>query len=114
MAEMARSNSLQAKIEQHIGASPDVAFLTREFANLSGQRQVTRALSKIVAAGNLVRVGAGIYGRGAPEPLTGKPTLAQDIGDVAHQAMLKLRALDEALAQRPAPASSAALPSPGG
>ncbi|WP_341645362.1 hypothetical protein [Thauera sp. SDU_THAU2] len=48
---MPRRNSLQAKIEQRIAECSDDVFLTREFADLGGERQVLRALSKEVKAG---------------------------------------------------------------
>lgn len=48
---MPRSDSLQAKIEQRIAERSEDVFLTREFADLGGERQVLRALSKEVEAG---------------------------------------------------------------
>jgi hypothetical protein len=59
---MARPNSLQTKIENRIAESREYVFLTREFTDLSGRRQVLRALRKIVAEGRLVRLGCGVYG----------------------------------------------------
>jgi hypothetical protein len=59
---MARPNSLQSKIGGRIAASPEYVFLTREFTDLSGRRQVLRALRKIVSEGRLVRLGCGVYG----------------------------------------------------
>jgi hypothetical protein len=62
---MARPNSLQTKIEHRIAESREYVFLTREFTDLSGRRQVLRALRKIVAEGRLVRLGCGVYGLAA-------------------------------------------------
>jgi len=59
---MARPNSLQSKIERRIAESREYVFLTREFTDLSGRRQVLRALRKVVAEGRLVRLGCGVYG----------------------------------------------------
>src|SRR5258707_15059171 len=59
---MARPNSLQTKIERRIAESREYVFLTREFTDLSGRRQVLRALRKIVSEGRLVRLGCGVYG----------------------------------------------------
>ena len=59
---MARPNSLQSKIEERIAESREYVFLTREFTDLSGRRQVLRALRKIVSEGRLVRLGCGVYG----------------------------------------------------
>jgi hypothetical protein len=112
--EMARTIPLQTRIEQRIGLSHAVAFLTREFADLSGPRQVGRALAKIVSKGTLIRVGWGVYGRSVIDPLTGKHTLAADPGEVGHQAMLKLRAFDEAVVPCATTAAGALWPSPEG
>jgi len=79
---MARRNSLQAKIEVRIAQSRDEVFLTREFRELGGERQVLRALRNIVASGLLVRLGYGVYGRAEPSRLTGQPILAARNGFV--------------------------------
>src|ERR1700761_6941618 len=72
---MARPNSLQTKIEARIAASGDYVFLTREFTDLSGRRQVLRALRKIVAEGRLVRLGCGVYGLATTNGSPDRPTL---------------------------------------
>lgn len=79
---MARRNSLQAEIEDRIARSRDEVFLTREFRSLGGERQVLRALRNTVAAGKLVRLGYGVYGRAEPSRLTGRPMLAARNGFV--------------------------------
>ena len=79
---MARRDSLQAKIEDRIARSGDEVFLTREFRSLGGERQVLRALQNTVAAGKLVRLGYGVYGRAEPSRLTGQPMLAARNGFV--------------------------------
>jgi hypothetical protein len=87
-----RRNSLQAKIDSRIAKRRDDVFLTREFADLGGRRQVLRALSKIVAAGRLVRLGYGVYGRAFTSKLTGKPQLYNPEGflGAARTALTKL------------------------
>lgn len=87
---MARRNSLQSKIEQRIAKSRDGAFLTREFRDLGDERQVLRALSKLVAAGQLIRLGYGVYGRAERSELSGKPMLATGFGDASRVALTKL------------------------
>ena len=79
---MARRDSLQAQIEDRIVRSGDEVFLTREFRSLGGERQVLRALQNTVAAGKLVRLGYGVYGRAEPSRLTGQPMLAARNGFV--------------------------------
>jgi hypothetical protein len=79
---MARRNSIQAQIEDRLARSRDEVFLTREFRDLGEERQVLRALRNTVAAGKLVRLGYGVYGRAEPSRLTGRPMLAARNGFV--------------------------------
>ncbi len=89
---MPRRNSLQAKIENRIGERPDNVFLTRDFIDLGGERQVLRALSKTVEAGSLVRLGYGVYGRAFTSRLSGRPLLYHHAGFIgaAREALTKL------------------------
>lgn len=89
---MPRRNSLQAKLEQRIAERSDDVFLTREFADLGGERQVLRALKNEIEAGRLIRLGYGVYGRAKPSRLSGKPMLAAAGGfnEAARSALTKL------------------------
>lgn len=89
---MPRRNSLQAKIEQRIAQHSDDVFLTREFADLGGERQVLRALSKEVESGGLIRLGYGVYSRTIRSRLSGEPILYNRNGFIgaARQALDKL------------------------
>src|SRR5262249_48306379 len=89
---MARPNSLQAKIENRIAESREYVFLTREFTDLSGRRQVLRALRKIVAEGRLVRLGCGVYGLAFTSGLSERPILFHPHGflGAARTALTKL------------------------
>ena len=89
---MARKNSLQAQIEARVAERGDAVYLTREFTDLGAKRQVLRALANTVAAGRLVRLGYGVYGRAERSPLSGRPMLAAQQGFVgaARQALTKL------------------------
>ena len=89
---MARPNCLQSKIEKRIAESREYVFLTREFSDLSGRRQVLRALRKIVAEGRLVRLGCGVYGLAFTSGLSDRPTLFHPHGFIgaARTALTKL------------------------
>ena len=89
---MARPNSLQTRIERRIAESREYVFLTREFTDLSGRRQVLRALRKIVAEGRLVRLGCGVYGLAFTSGLSEKPILFHPHGflGAARTALTKL------------------------
>ena len=89
---MARRNSLQAQIENRIARSDDEVFLTREFRDLGGERQVLRALGKAVRDGTLIRLGYGVYARAERSRLSGQPILAARGGflGAAREALTKL------------------------
>ncbi len=83
--------TLQQQIEERIVEKDDAVFLTREFADLSGERQVLRALRKLTDEGKLIRLGYGVYAKAAISPLTGQPMLTGGgFGPVLRQALDKL------------------------
>jgi hypothetical protein len=84
--------TLKQRIETRIVRKGDAAFLTREFADLGGERQVLRALSELVREGKLIRLGYGVYGRATISGLTGQPMLASPGGfdGATRQALTKL------------------------
>jgi Family of unknown function (DUF6088) len=90
---MRRPKTLRARIEERIArkVSEDV-FLPREFADLSGETQVLRALRGLVSDGKLVRLGYGVYARAIVSRLSGEPLLHSPNGlsGAARQALDKL------------------------
>jgi hypothetical protein len=78
-------------MEARIAQRRDAAFLTREFSDLGGERQVLRALRELTDEGKLIRLGYGAYARAETSSLTGRPMLAGDgFGTVARQVLDKL------------------------
>lgn len=78
---MPRSGTLRQKIEARLTAQKEsCAFLTREFLNLGGERQVFRVLQTMVKEGRLIRLGYGVYGRTRVSRLSGEPVLASSDG----------------------------------
>ena len=87
-----RRMTLRQRIEARIAKRRDDAFLTREFLDLSGERQVLRALRELTEEGKLIRLGYGVYGRAEISSLTNKPMLAGDgFGQVSRQVLNKLK-----------------------
>jgi hypothetical protein len=88
-----RPKTLRDKIEERIDRkATDSVFLTREFADLSGERQVLRALRGVVHDGRLVRLGYGVYARAIVSRLSGEPLLMHPTGlrGAAREALTKL------------------------
>lgn len=93
---MRARKTLRQRIEARIARKGDTAFLTREFTDLSGERQVLRALRQLVEEGKLVRLGYGAYARAAISPLTQQPMLAgEGFGPVARELLDKLQVVWE-------------------
>ncbi len=88
---MRKRQTLREKIEARIRRRRGDAFLTREFTDLAGERQVLRALRELTEAGKLIRLGYGVYGRAEISSLTKQPMLTGDgFGGVVRQALDKL------------------------
>lgn len=89
---MGRRLTLRERVEARIAERRDDAFLTREFTDLGGERQVLRALRELTAAGKLIRLGYGAYARAEISPITQQPMLAGDgFGAVSRQVLDKLK-----------------------
>ena len=89
---MRRETTLRERVETRIAKRRDDAFLTREFLDLGGERQVLRALRELTEEGKLIRLGYGVYGRAEISPLTKQPMLAGDgFGTVSRQVLDKLK-----------------------
>ncbi len=89
---MPRRGTLRERIAARIAERPDDAFLTREFTDLSGERQVLRALRQLTDEGRLIRLGYGVYGRAEISPITHQPMLAgEGFNAVARHALDKLK-----------------------
>ena len=89
---MRRRPTLRERVEARIAERRDDAFLTREFADLGGERQVLRALSELTREGKLIRLGYGVYGRAVTSSISGKPILYSQGGFIgaARKALTKL------------------------
>jgi hypothetical protein len=89
---MQRATPLRERVRTRITRSRASVFLPREFQDLGGEDQVLRALRQLVQAGQLVRLGYGVYGRAEPSPLSGQPMLATPDGFIgaSREALTKL------------------------
>jgi hypothetical protein len=65
-------------VKARIAERRDNAFLTREFLDLGGERQLLRALRELTKAGDLIRLGYGVYARAELSSLTQRAMLAGD------------------------------------
>ena len=78
------------RVATRIAERRDDAFLTREFLDLGGERQVLRALRELTEDGRLIRLGYCVYGRAEISPLTKRPMFSGDgFGTVSRQVLDK-------------------------
>ena len=82
---MRRGGTLRDRVAARIAERRDDAFLTREFTDLGGERQVLRALHDLTREGKLIRLGYGVYGRAETSPITQEPMLAGDGFGAVHR-----------------------------
>lgn len=89
---MPRHQPLRERIKARIQKSRDTVFLTREFKAMADEDQVIRALRQLVADGELVRLGYGVYGRAIRSRLSGQTMLYSPDGFIgaAREALTKL------------------------
>lgn len=90
---MHRTKTLKQRIETRIARTrrTDV-FLPKDFADLSGEDQVLRALRALVRDGALMRLGYGVYARAMRSRLSGRVMISSSNGfhSAALQALSKL------------------------
>jgi hypothetical protein len=82
--------TIAADLRDFISSSADDVFVRSEFATLGSAAQVGRALSGLVDAGLLVRLGVGVYARAKQSVLSGKPIPAKPLEVLAPLALTKL------------------------
>lgn len=82
--------STKERILSSIRRSKDSAFLRKDFDRFGEYRQVSRAISELVAEGVLLRVGYGTYVKTRPSSLSGKPVPADTLLNVTFEVMRKL------------------------
>ncbi|WP_448142773.1 DUF6088 family protein [Stenotrophomonas bentonitica] len=95
---MARAkHTLNECIALRIARSKRDVFLTRDFASLSGEDQIIRALRVLVGKQKLIRLGKGVYAKARLSSLTGMAVLANPEGflSVAQQALERLQVVWE-------------------
>jgi hypothetical protein len=90
---MYQAKTLKQKIKSRVERTKKTdVFLPRDFADLSGEDQVLRALRLLVHDGALLRLGYGVYARATRSRITGRPMISSANGfhGAALQALNKL------------------------
>ncbi|NTC82598.1 DUF6088 family protein [Agrobacterium tumefaciens] len=90
---MSQPKTLKKRIENRVARTKKTdVFLPRDFADLSGEDQVLRALRSLVKEGSLMRLGYGVYARAMRSRISGRPIISSSNGfhSAALQALTKL------------------------
>jgi len=90
---MQQPKTLKQKIQNRVARTKKTdVFLPRDFADLSGEDQVLRALRSLVRDGALMRLGYGVYARAMRSRISGRLMVSSSNGfhSAALQALNKL------------------------
>jgi hypothetical protein len=71
-----QTKTIKERVQLRIRLSKKEVFLRSDFSSLSDYDQVGRALKQLVASGDLVKIGQGLYTRARPSLVSGEPTIA--------------------------------------
>lgn len=85
-----RSTSVKQRLQRSIAARSGEVVLRRELTGFGSAAQLSRALKQLVAEGRLVRIGAGVYAKAKPGPLSGLPMARQPLGALAAETFDRL------------------------
>lgn len=85
-----RSTSVKQRLQRSIAARSGEVVWRRELTGFGSAAQLSRALKQLVAEGRLVRIGAGVYAKAKPGPLSGIPMARQPLGALAAEAFDRL------------------------
>lgn len=75
--------TIKAKIQSRLKRSKRYVFTRKDFKGLSGYDQIGRALRELVADGQLIKVGYGVYTKSRINVITGKLMPASPGGSAA-------------------------------
>jgi hypothetical protein len=68
-----RKETLEMQVLKRIARKKGDVFLREDFGDLGGYDQVGRILKQLVAKGELIKVGKGLYARTTRSPFDGRP-----------------------------------------
>jgi len=71
-----QTKTIKERVQLRIRLSKKEVFLRSDFSSLSDYDQVGRALKQLVAEGNLVKIGQGLYTAARTNLVSGEPTIA--------------------------------------
>lgn len=83
-------NTLKSKVRYRVSRSKFSVFTPKDFLDLSGRPQIGRVLTKLLAEGELVKLGYGLYAKARRSSLTGSVIPVKGLPELAREAVTKL------------------------
>ena len=107
-----RPQPLEKRIARRVARKKVNVFLRRDFEDLGGYDQVGRALRRLTAKGQLVKIGYGLYARTALSPISGKTVAAKPLPSLTLEALerLDVEAMPSTFAQANSAGASTQVP----
>jgi hypothetical protein len=87
---MKRLGTLEDRISYRLARSKATVFLREDFEDLADYDQVGRALRSLIAKGDLIKIGYGLYARAIVSPLSGRFIPRKSLPDLAAEALDRL------------------------
>lgn len=85
-----RSETLETRLMKRIDRKRGDVFLRADFSDMGGYDQIGRVLRQLVAKGQLLKIGQGLYTRAVPSPFDGSPAPVKGLRAVAAEALKRL------------------------
>ena len=86
-------NSVKYQVEQRIKKMPEKVILREDLEDIGDYRQISRALSVLIAEEAITRIGKGVYAKMRSSIVTGKRVLDGAFTIIAREALDKLGVL---------------------
>ncbi len=81
---------IENRIRRAVALRKDDVFIRADFARFGSSAQVSRSLRELIASGQLVRLGLGIYAKAKPSVLSGKPIPVRPVDVLVPLALKRL------------------------
>lgn len=82
--------NIMGRITRSIANKRDNVFVRAEFEAFGSSSQVSRAINELESAGQLVKLGVGVYAKARISRLSGKPIPVRPLEELAPEALKKL------------------------
>lgn len=85
-----RLKTLESKVRYRISRSKGRVFLLKDFADLGGRDQVSRALRSMISNDEIIKIGYGLYAKTSYSSLFNKSLPIASLPELAKEALDKL------------------------